>query len=58
MRPQQSRRRSIALAVAAALGGFPFGCDSSVVDGAVDAIQSQFTLSHTLTGFAVALLGS
>ena len=58
MTPQQARHRAIALAVAAALGGFPFGCDSWVVNGAVDAIQGQFTLSHTLTGFAVALLGS
>jgi sugar porter (SP) family MFS transporter len=49
----------IALAVAGAVGGFLFGFDSSVVNGAVDAIQGQFDLSSSATGFAVAsaLLG-
>ena len=49
----------IALAVAGAVGGFLFGFDSSVINGAVDAIQTQFGLGQTLTGFAVAsaLLG-
>ncbi|MRG61665.1 sugar porter family MFS transporter [Agromyces sp. CFH 90414] len=49
----------IALAAAGAVGGFLFGFDSSVVNGAVDAIQAQFDLSATLTGIAVAsaLLG-
>jgi sugar porter (SP) family MFS transporter len=49
----------IALAVAGAVGGFLFGFDSAVVNGAVDAVQGQFDLSATLTGFAVAsaLLG-
>jgi len=49
----------IALAVAGAVGGFLFGFDSSVVNGAVDAVQGQFDLSASLTGFAVAsaLLG-
>ena len=56
MTPQKARHRAIALAFAAALGGFPFGFDSSVVNVAVDAIQGQCTLSHTLTGFAIALL--
>jgi len=44
----------IALAVAGAVGGFLFGFDSSVVNGAVDPIQTQFGLSESLTGFAVA----
>jgi len=49
----------IALAVAGAVGGFLFGFDSSVVNGAVDAVQGDFDLSASLTGFAVAsaLLG-
>ncbi|CAN5330879.1 sugar porter family MFS transporter [soil metagenome] len=49
----------IALAIAGAVGGFLFGFDSSVVNGAVDAVQSDFKLSATLIGFAVAsaLLG-
>jgi sugar porter (SP) family MFS transporter len=49
----------IALAVAGAVGGFLFGFDSSVVNGAVDAVRDDFELSASLTGFAVAsaLLG-
>lgn len=54
-----TNRRVIALAMAGAIGGFLFGYDSSVINGAVDAIQTQFGLGQTLTGFAVAsaLLG-
>ncbi|NYE95624.1 sugar porter (SP) family MFS transporter [Psychromicrobium silvestre] len=50
----------IGLAISAAVGGFLFGFDSSVVNGAVDAIESRFGLSSGLTGLAVAsaLLGS
>ncbi len=49
----------IGLAIAGAVGGFLFGFDSSVVNGAVDAIKSDFALGDALTGFtvAVALLG-
>jgi sugar porter (SP) family MFS transporter len=55
----QSNTKVIILAIAGALGGFLFGFDSSVVNGAVDPIQDQFNLSGSLTGFAVAsaLLG-
>ncbi|HEX4101682.1 MAG TPA: sugar porter family MFS transporter, partial [Pseudonocardiaceae bacterium] len=44
----------------AAVGGFLFGFDTAVINGAVDAIQGAFNLSPGLTGFAVscALLGS
>ena len=38
----------VALAVAGALGGFLFGFDSSVVNGAVDAVQKNFGLSAGL----------
>jgi len=48
-------RKVIGLAVAGAVGGFLFGFDSSVVNGAVDAIQGQFKLGDALTGFAVAV---
>ncbi|WP_026555204.1 sugar porter family MFS transporter [Arthrobacter sp. 35W] len=48
-------RRVIGLAVAGAVGGFLFGFDSSVVNGAVDAISDQFALSEAVTGFAVAV---
>jgi len=50
----------IGLAVAGAVGGFLFGFDSAVVNGAVDAIETDFDLAPTLVGFAVAsaLIGS
>ncbi|GAA5029259.1 sugar porter family MFS transporter [Microbacterium fluvii] len=52
-------RRAIALSIAAAVGGFLFGFDSSVINGAVDSIQQDFGLNDVVTGFvvAVALLG-
>ncbi|MCJ1707009.1 sugar porter family MFS transporter [Microbacterium sp. VKM Ac-2923] len=52
-------RRAIGLSLAAAVGGFLFGFDSSVINGAVDAVESNFELTQVLTGFvvAVALLG-
>ncbi|WP_030016335.1 MULTISPECIES: sugar porter family MFS transporter [Micrococcales] len=55
----RSSRRVKVLAFSGALGGFLFGFDSSVVNGAVDSIQGTFHLSSAMTGFAVAsaLLG-
>ncbi|WP_345803244.1 sugar porter family MFS transporter [Microbacterium sp. AZCO] len=52
-------RRAIGLSVAAAVGGFLFGFDSSVINGAVDSIQKDFGLNAVITGFvvAIALLG-
>ena len=44
----------IGLAIAGALGGFLFGFDSSVVNGAVEPIRQQFGLTESLTGLAVA----
>jgi len=57
--PKHVTGRVIGLAAAGAVGGFLFGFDSSVINGAVDAIQSEFDLSAVVTGFAVAsaLLG-
>jgi SP family sugar:H+ symporter-like MFS transporter len=49
------RRRVYALAIAAAVGGFLFGFDSSVINGAVDAIGEQFGLTAFIQGFAVAI---
>jgi len=46
--------RVVGLAVAGAVGGFLFGFDSSVVNGAVDAIQEDFGLDPTITGIAIA----
>lgn len=48
-------RKVVGLAVAGAVGGFLFGFDSSVVNGAVDALQDEFVLGDALTGFAVAV---
>ena len=52
-------RKVIGLAVAGAVGGFLFGFDSSVINGALDAIKSDFGLDAGLQGFvvAIALLG-
>ena len=50
-----SNSKVIALAIAGALGGFLFGFDSSVINGALDAIKSDFELDAFLTGFAVAV---
>ena len=48
------------IAAAAAIGGFLFGFDSAVINGAVPGIQASFNSSGAGTGFAVAsiLLGS
>jgi len=60
---EASRRASlrvVLIAAAAALGGFLFGFDTAVINGAVDALRHAFGLSAGWTGFAVscALLGS
>ncbi|WP_053617356.1 sugar porter family MFS transporter [Nocardiopsis sp. NRRL B-16309] len=48
------------IAAAAAMGGFLFGYDSAVINGAVDAIQQRFDVGPATLGFTVAaaLLGS
>jgi sugar porter (SP) family MFS transporter len=58
-RPARATATAALLAGAAALGGFLFGYDSSVINGAVDAIQDRFELSGFAVGFVVssALLG-
>jgi SP family sugar:H+ symporter-like MFS transporter len=50
----------IFIAAAAAMGGFLFGYDSAVINGAVTGIQKHFNVGSNATGFAVAsaLLGS
>src|SRR6187431_447136 len=57
--PAGLNRKVIAITIGAALGGFLFGFDSSVINGAVESIQEQFALSEAMKGFAVAsgLLG-
>jgi SP family sugar:H+ symporter-like MFS transporter len=58
-RMAEGHGKVVMLAVAAAVGGFLFGFDSSVVNGAVDAISGEYKLSSTVTGLvvAIALLG-
>ncbi|WGW14097.1 sugar porter family MFS transporter [Saxibacter everestensis] len=48
------------ISIAAAVGGFLFGFDTSVINGAVDAIEGEFGLSAFITGLvvAIALIGS
>jgi SP family sugar:H+ symporter-like MFS transporter len=50
----------ILIAAAAALGGFLFGFDTAVINGAVGALSKAFDADGVMTGFAVssALLGS
>ncbi|MDD7937034.1 sugar porter family MFS transporter [Actinomycetospora lutea] len=59
---QKTTAKAILISIVAAVGGFLFGFDSSVINGAVDALNDQFGLqdSPLLSGFAVAvaLLGS
>lgn len=52
--------RVIMISAAAAMGGFLFGFDTAVINGAVDAVRGTFDLSAAWIGFAVscALLGS
>lgn len=51
---------AVLVSVVAAIGGFLFGFDTAVINGAVSAISDAFSLSPFVTGLAVAiaLLGS
>ena len=59
-RRMSSQRIVTRLAASAALGGFLFGYDSAVINGAVQAIGNHFHVSSTGLGFTVssALLGA
>jgi SP family sugar:H+ symporter-like MFS transporter len=46
--------RAVLLAAVAALGGFLFGFDTAVINGAVSAIRETFGMGAGLTGFVVA----
>lgn len=52
---EQHTAKVIGVTIAAAVGGFLFGFDSSVVNGAVDSIQQTFHLHELMKGFAVAI---
>src|ERR1039457_6722732 len=58
--PGESRFTVIRLSLTAALGGFLFGYDSSVINGAVTSITAHFSASAAVLGFTVssALLGA
>ncbi|MFB9165760.1 sugar porter family MFS transporter [Arthrobacter psychrochitiniphilus] len=47
--------RIIVITLAAALGGLLFGFDTSVINGAVNSIQSDFNLGSAAIGFTVAI---
>ncbi|WP_413450683.1 sugar porter family MFS transporter [Georgenia phoenicis] len=51
--------RILGISLAAAMGGFLFGFDTAVINGAIDAMSENFGISGFLQGFAVssALLG-
>src|SRR5574337_2135819 len=57
---QHATLRVVLISAAAALGGFLFGFDTAVINGAVDAVRGGFGLDAAQIGFAVscALLGS
>lgn len=57
---RRGHARVVLITAVAALGGFLFGFDTAVVNGAVDAVRAGFGLDATAIGFAVscALLGS
>lgn len=60
--PPKTTTKAVLVSIVAAVGGFLFGFDSSVINGAVDALNNEFDLTNSplLSGFAVAcaLLGS
>src|SRR5690625_4879663 len=45
--------RALHLAAVAALGGFLFGFDTAVINGAVNAMRAEFDIGAVLTGFVV-----
>ena len=58
-RPAKLNPKVVGISIAAAVGGFLFGFDTSVINGAVSALSDEFSLGAGLTGFAVssALIG-
>lgn len=47
--------KAIGFSVAAAIGGLLFGFDSSVINGAVDALTGHFKLGAVMSGLAVSI---
>jgi SP family sugar:H+ symporter-like MFS transporter len=52
--------RTIFVSMVAAIGGFLFGFDTAVINGAIDAVRASFAMTAAATGVVVscALLGS
>jgi MFS transporter, SP family, sugar:H+ symporter len=59
-KPPTTTGAVLLVSATAALGGFLFGYDTAVINGAVDAIQDRFNMSSGFTGFVVssALIGA
>lgn len=59
-RPETHTGRIIVISVVAALGGFLFGFDTSVINGTVSALRTEFAASEVALGLSVssALIGS
>src|SRR4051794_41582827 len=57
---ERTTGRALLIAAVAAIGGFLFGFDTAVINGAGNAIRDHFHLSPFALGFtvAIALLGS
>ncbi|MFC4555809.1 sugar porter family MFS transporter [Georgenia faecalis] len=57
--PAVFNARIVAISLAAAMGGFLFGFDTSVINGALEAMSNDFGITGFLQGFTVssALLG-
>lgn len=53
--PTHLPRRVVLISVAAAVGGFLFGFDTAIINGAVDAITKTFDLSSAMLGAVVAV---
>ena len=58
-RAKRLNKKVVGISLAAALGGFLFGFDTAVINGAVDSLSETFELNAAITGFAVssALIG-
>lgn len=53
--PTHLPRRVVLISIAAAIGGFLFGFDTAIINGAVDAITKTFDLSSAMLGAVVAV---
>ncbi|MHA7244991.1 sugar porter family MFS transporter [Paeniglutamicibacter antarcticus] len=52
---RQHTVRVVMISIGAAVGGFIFGFDSSVINGAIEAVTEQYGITAGVTGFVVAI---